>query len=325
MKFNRVGHSGLVVSAVGLGANNLGMKLDMEQSREVVHAALDAGITLFDTSDSYGESEARLGEILEGRRANVIIATKFGSDVRKLGQDNGPDWGARGSRRYIRLAVEASLRKLRTDWIDLYQMHHPDPGTPIEETMSTLTDLVREGKIRFLGHSNLSGIDATELEWIARSNSFERFVSAQNEYNLMNRTIEQTLTPALERHRIGLLPYYPLASGILTGKYQRGQEAPDGSRLSAWGLARVLTDPIFDKLERITQFARDRGVSLLQVAMGGLAAERTVSSIIAGATSKAQVMANVTAAEWKPLEDDLRELRRITIDDTRSPYSLVRK
>lgn len=178
----RVGSSGLAVSVVGLGTNDFGMKLDLEQSRAVLHAALDHGIDLIDTADSYGESERRIGEILQGRRDDVVIATKFGNDVRRLGEDNGEDWGARGSRRYIRRAVEQPLRRLRTDWIDLYQLHRPDPATPIEETLSALDDLVHEGKIRYLGHSNFTGWQTADAEWTARTRNCERFISAQNEY-----------------------------------------------------------------------------------------------------------------------------------------------
>src|SRR5450631_3262261 len=198
MEFRRLGNSGLAVSVVGLGTNNLGMKLDADASREVVYAALDAGITLFDTSDSYGDSETRLGELLEGHRENVVIATKFGSDVRRLGQDNGTDWKARGSRRYIHRAVDASLRKLRTDWIDLYQLHFPDALTPMEETLSALDDLVHEGKVRYIGSSNLKGWQIADAEWIARTRGFERFVSSQNEYSLLERGIETNVVPALE-------------------------------------------------------------------------------------------------------------------------------
>ena len=214
----RLGHSGLAVSVVGLGTNNFGMKIGLEESRAVVHAALDHGVNLFDTSDSYGDSEERLGEILQGNRDDVLIATKFGSDVRRLGQDNGVDWGARGSRRYVRRAVENSLRRLRTDWIDLYQLHRPDPGTPIEETLSALNDLVSEGKVRYLGHSNFTGWQAADAEWTARTRNLERFISAQNEYSWLKRGIETDLVPALEHYGIGLLPYFPLASGLLTGK-----------------------------------------------------------------------------------------------------------
>ena len=228
MDFRRLGSSGLAVSVVGLGTNNLGMKLDMDGSREVVHAALDEGITLFDTADSYGASEERLGELLVGKREDVILATKFGSDVRRRGNDNGVDWDARGSRRYIIRAVESSLRRLRTDWIDLYQLHRPDELTPIEETLSALDDLVHAGKVRYLGSSNFAGWQVAHAEWTARTRGYERFVSAQNEYSWLERGIEDDLVPALEEYEIGLLPYFPLANGLLTGKYRRGEEPAGG-------------------------------------------------------------------------------------------------
>jgi aryl-alcohol dehydrogenase-like predicted oxidoreductase len=308
----RLGNSGLAVSVVGLGTNNFGLKIDLEQSRAVVHAALDHGINLFDTSDSYGASEERLGEVLQGKRDDVLIATKFGSDVRRLGQDNGVDWGARGSRRYIRRAVENSLRRLRTDWIDLYQMHRPDPATPIEETLSALDDLVHEGKVRYLGHSNFSGWQTADAEWVARTRHLERFISAQNEYSLLERSIEADLVPALAQYQIGLLPYFPLASGLLTGKYRRGEPPPDGSRIQAWKREAVLTDANFDVLEKLEAFAVERSVTLLDVAIGGLAAQPTVSSVIAGATTPEQVAANAKAGEWEPSADDLAEIDRIT-------------
>jgi aryl-alcohol dehydrogenase-like predicted oxidoreductase len=312
MQFRRLGDSGLVVSVVGLGTNNLGMKLDDEQSREVVHAALDEGITLFDTADTYGASEQRLGELLRGRREDVVIATKFGGDVRARGNDNGEDWGARGSRRYIRRAVDASLRRLQTDWIDLYQLHRPDPATPIEETLSALSDLVHEGKVRYLGSSNFSGWQVADAEWTARTRGHIRFVSAQNEYSLLDRSIEDDLVPALEQYGIGLLPYFPLANGALSGKYRRGEPAPQGSRLQARGTESVLTDELFDTLEGLTAFAESRGVTLLDVAVGGLAAQPAVASVIAGATSAEQVRANVAAGRWQPTLDDLAELDELT-------------
>jgi aryl-alcohol dehydrogenase-like predicted oxidoreductase len=308
----RVGDSGLAVSVVGLGTNNFGMKLDLEQSRAVVHAALDHGITLFDTADSYGESEQRLGEILQGNRDDVLIATKFGSDVRRLGQDNGLDWGARGSRRYVHRAVENSLRRLRTDWIDLYQLHRPDPATPIEETLSALDDLVHQGKVRYLGHSNFRGWQVADAEWVARTRNLERFVSAQNEYSLLQRGIEADLVPALEHYGLGLLPYFPLASGLLTGKYRRGEAPPHGSRIQAWQRESLLTDQTFDVLEGLETFAAQRGITLLEVAIGGLAAQPAVSSVIAGATSAEQVAANVKAGQWRPIAEDLEEIDRIT-------------
>ncbi|MBH0779283.1 aldo/keto reductase [Nocardia bovistercoris] len=308
----RLGNSGLAVSVVGLGTNNFGMKLDFEQTKAVVHAALDHGITLFDTADSYGDSEQRLGEILQGVRDDVVIATKFGNDVRRLGQDNGVDWGARGSRRYIRRAVENSLRRLRTDWIDLYQYHSPDPATPIEETLSALDDLVREGKVRYLGHSNFTGWQAADAEWTARTRGLTRFVSAQNEYNLLQRGVEADLVPALEQYGIGLLPFFPLASGVLTGKYRRGEPAPEGSRIRAWNRESTLTAAKFDVVEKLEKFAAQRSITVLDVAIGGLAAKPAVSSVIAGATSPEQVAANVAAGSWRPTAEDLAEIDRIT-------------
>ncbi|WP_460444685.1 aldo/keto reductase [Angustibacter aerolatus] len=311
MQMRRLGDSGLAVSVVGLGTNNFGMKLDLEQSREVLDAALDEGITLIDTADAYGESEERIGQLLGTRRDDVVIATKFGSPVRD-GQSNGADWDARASRRYVRKAVEGSLRRLRTDWIDLYQLHRPDPLTPIDETLSVLSDLVREGKVRYVGHSNFSGWQTADAEWVARTEGHVRFVSAQNEYSLLERGIETDLVPALEQYGIGLLPYFPLASGLLTGKYQRGQEIPKGSRIEAWGMSDALTDRAFDVVEGLTKLADDRGVRLLDVAIGGLAAQPAVSSVIAGATSAEQVRSNVRAGQWEPTADDLAEIDSIT-------------
>jgi aryl-alcohol dehydrogenase-like predicted oxidoreductase len=309
MTFSRLGDSGLVVSEVGLGSNNLGFKLDEDQSREVVHAALDAGVTLFDTSDSYGDSEVRLGALLEGKRDDVIIATKFGSDLRGA---NGADWGARGSRRYIVRAVERSLHNLRTDWIDLYQIHRPDPATPIHETLSALDDLVRAGKVRYFGHSNFSGWQTADAEWTARQLGTNRFISAQNEYSLMERGIEADLVPALGAYRIGLLPFFPLASGLLTGKYRRGQAAPEGSRIKTWGRESTLTDSVFDVIEALEAIAAERGVAILDVAMGWLAAQPTVASVIAGATSREQVNANVAAAAWRPDADAVAAIDQAT-------------
>jgi aryl-alcohol dehydrogenase-like predicted oxidoreductase len=312
MDFRRLGNSGLVVSVVGLGTNNLGMKLDEAGSREVVHAALDEGITLFDTADSYGKSEERLGELLEGRRDDVVIATKFGSDVRRRGQSNGEDWGARGSRRYIVRAVESSLRRLRSDWIDLYQLHRPDDATPIEETLSALDDLVRAGKVRYLGSSNFTGWQVAEAEWVSRTRRLERFVSAQNEYSWLERGIETDLVPALENYGIGLLPYFPLANGLLTGKYRRGEEAPADSRIKLFKRESALNDETFDVLEGLESFAKERDITLLDVAIGGLAAQPAVASVIAGATSRAQVASNVAAGNWQPSLDDLAALDDIT-------------
>ncbi|MBO4270079.1 aldo/keto reductase [Microbispora triticiradicis] len=306
MTYRRLGDSGLVVSAVGLGGNNFGRRIDLDATRAVVDAALDAGVTLIDTADIYGESEALLGEVLKGRRDQVVLATKFGGDVHGA---NGPDWGARASRRYVRLAVERSLRRLGTDWIDLYQLHFPDPSTPVEETLSVLTDLVREGKVRYLGSSNFAAWQVTDADWIARTGGLERFVSAQNEYSLLDRRVEQELVPALTHHGIGLLPYFPLANGLLTGKYRRGEQPPEGSRLA--GRPQYLTGERFDVVERLREFAERQGVTLLDVAIGGLLARPAVSSVIAGATRPEQVAANAAAAGWRPDDAALKELDEI--------------
>jgi aryl-alcohol dehydrogenase-like predicted oxidoreductase len=317
MDFRRLGDSGLAVSVVGMGTNNFGLKLDMQQCREVVHASLDEGITLFDTADSYGASEQRLGELLEGQRDDVIIATKFGSNVRAVagGPDNGADWQARGARRYIRRAVEGSLRRLRTDWIDLYQLHLPDPLTPIEETLSTLSDVVREGKIRYLGHSNFTAWMTADADWTARTRGLERFISAQNRYNLLDRDVEAELIPAMLRYGIGMLPYAPLAGGLLSGKYRRGQAPPPDSRVAVWHRESMLTDENFDRIEALEEFAKRAGISVLEVAIGGLAAKPTVASVIAGATSAEQVKANVLAGQWRPSTAEQTELDEITKPD----------
>ena len=308
MTFRRLGQSGLTVSAIGLGGNNFGLKLDLDASRAVIETALDEGITLIDTSDSYGASEEILGEVLDGRRDDVVIATKFGSDVRG---GNGADFGARGSRRYIRRAVERSLRRLRTDWIDLYQMHVPDPATPIEETLSALDDLVHEGKVRYVGHSNFTAWAAADADWVARSKGYERFVSAQNEYSLMRRGAEAELLPACEHYGLGFLPYFPLFSGLLTGKYRRGEPPPEGSRYQVWSLHKRLSDDRFDVVEKLEAYAAEHGVTLLDVAIGYLAAQPAVASVIAGATTPEQVRANAGALRWQPSSDDLSALREL--------------
>ena len=308
MTFRRLGQSGLTVSTIGLGGNNFGLRLDLDASRAVVETALDEGITLIDTSDSYGASEEILGEVLDGRRDDVVIATKFGSDLRG---GNGADFGARGSRRYIRRAVERSLRRLRTDWIDLYQMHVPDPATPIEETLTALDDLVHEGKVRYVGHSNFTAWATADADWIARSKGYERFVSAQNEYSLMRRGVEAELLPACEHYGLGFLPYFPLFSGLLTGKYRRGEPPPDGSRYHVWNLGKRLSDDRFDVIEKLEAYAAEHGVTLLDVAIGYLAAQPAVASVIAGATTPEQVRANAGALRWQPSADDVNALREL--------------
>ena len=300
MRFRRLGDSGLVVSVVGLGCNNFGRRIDLDATRAVVDAAQDCGITLLDTADSYGASEEFLGEVLAGRRDEFVLATKFGSDLHGALGDDG---GARASRRYVRKAVERSLTRLRTDHIDLYQLHRPDELTPIEETLSVLTDLVREGKVRYVGSSNFAGWQVADADWVARTSGFERFVSAQNEYSLLERDAEDDLVPACEHFGVGLLPYFPLANGLLTGKYRRDAPPPEGTRLH--GRADYLTDDRLDLVELLTGYASARGRTLLDVAIGGLAARPAVASVIAGATRPEQVFANAAAGAWEPSPDDV--------------------
>lgn len=313
MTFRRLGDSGLVVSVVGIGCNNFGRKIDLDGTRAVVDAALDAGINFFDTADIYGEpqgsSEELLGQALKGRRDDVVVATKFGMDMNGL---NGPDHSARGARRYIARAVEASLRRLGTDYIDLYQMHEPDPGTPIDETLAALDDLVRAGKVRYLGNSNFSGWQIADADWVASSNGRSRFISAQNQYSLVERSVETEVVPACERFGLGLLPFFPLANGLLTGKYKRGEAPPAGSRLAGGGrYAARFAAAKWDLIEAIERYADERGLTMLQVAIGGLAAQPAVTSVIAGATTPEQVLANAAAGAWQPTDEDLDALREI--------------
>jgi aryl-alcohol dehydrogenase-like predicted oxidoreductase len=304
MRYRALGHSGLMVSVVGLGCNNFGARVGLERAREVVDAAFDAGVTLFDTADVYGRphgtSEEILGETLRGRRHEALIATKFGNP---MGGANGRDWDARGSRRYVRIAVEESLRRLGTDWIDLYQLHRPDRNTPIEETLSALDDLVREGKVRYLGCSNFAAWQVADADWTARHHGQSRFVSVQNEYNLLHREVEPEVLPACERFGLGLLPFFPLASGLLTGKYRRDEQPPAGWRLGAANWAAYLRDAPWDLIERLTAFAAEAGHSLLDLAFAGLTAHAPVASVIAGATSAEQVRANVAAGGWELTAD----------------------
>lgn len=307
MRYRQLGRSGLTVSVVGLGANNFGSRLGLEATRAVVDAALDAGITFIDTSDSYGNkggSEQLLGEVLRGRRDEVVLATKFGSD---MGGSNGPDFGARASRRYIRRAVEASLRRLQTDWIDLYQLHFPDEKTPFEETLSALDDLVHEGKVRYLGSSNLSAWQVVEADWTAETRGLTRFVSAQNHYSLLHREIELDLVPACLARDVAVIPYFPLAKGLLTGKWRRGEPPPAGSRLAEQADA-VGTDANFAAVERLSDLAGEIGVGILDLAIGGLAAQPGVGSVIAGATSPEQVVANARAGAFVPTPEELRRI-----------------
>lgn len=311
MRHTRLGRSGLTVSVVGLGCNNLGRPgtatLEQAGTDAVVHAALDAGITFFDVADIYGAepglSEERLGRALGARRDEVVIGTKFGMD---MGGVAGDDGGARGSRRYIVRAVEDSLRRLGTDWIDLYQFHTPDPATPIEETLRALDDLVRAGKVRYVGHSNRAGWQIAQAEYVARELGVERFVSAQNHYNLLDRRAELEVVPAAAEFGLGVLPYFPLANGLLTGKYSQG-DAPEGSRLSHVR-QHMVADADLEQLAAFGRFARERGITEVQAAIGWLAAQGPVSSVIAGATRPAQVVENAAAADWLATAEDLADL-----------------
>ena len=309
MKVRRLGNSGLKVSVVGLGCNNFGMRIDQDQTQGVVDAAIDAGITLFDTADVYGgtQSEVFLGKALGKRRHDIILATKFGMPVGQDPKKRG------GSRKWIMTAVEDSLRRLRTDHIDLYQHHQPDADTPVDETLRALDDLVTQGKVRYLGNSNYSGWQIADADWIAAGQT--RFVSAQNLYSLLERDVEREVLPACEHFGLGFLPFFPLASGLLTGKYKRGVAPPEGTRLAAWGARgeAAMSDANFDKVEALTQFAQERGHTILELAFSWLASLDYVGSIIAGATKPEQVTANAAAADgWRLTAEELAEVDRLT-------------
>jgi aryl-alcohol dehydrogenase-like predicted oxidoreductase len=309
MRYRSLGNSGLVVSVAGLGGNNFGRKLEVDATRAVVDAALDAGITLLDTAESYGagRSEEFLGEVLARRRDQVVLATKFGHRGADMGY--GAAAGAKGGRGYIMRAVEGSLRRLRTDYIDLYQIHTPDPATPIEETLTALSDLVAQGKVRYLGHSNFAGWQLANAAGAARELGTAGFVSAQNHWSLLERGIEAEVVPAALHYGLGVLPYYPLANGLLTGKVRRGLPPPEGSRLA--GRPGYITGDKLDRAEKLADWAQQHGVTLLDVAVGGLAAQPGCSSVIAGATSPEQVKANAAAASWVPSADELADLDRV--------------
>jgi aryl-alcohol dehydrogenase-like predicted oxidoreductase len=298
----RLGQDGPEVSVVGLGTNNFGPRIDFEQTRAVIDAALEHGVTLFDTADVYGQgtSEEFIGRALEGRRDRVLIATKFGKPMYAR-----PD-ESRGRPAYIRWAIEGSLRRLRTDHVDVFQMHDPDPTTPIDETLGTLHELVDEGKVRAIGSSNFTAEQIDEADRVARERGVTRFVTAQNHYSLVERDVEDDVLPACERLGIGVLPYFPLASGLLTGKYTRGKPATEG-RLAG----REVPEERWDRAEALRRYADERGLPLLTVAIGGLAAMPAVASVIAGATKPEQVAANVRAGEWEPTRDDLAALAKL--------------
>jgi aryl-alcohol dehydrogenase-like predicted oxidoreductase len=306
MKVRRLGTSGLKVSVVGLGCNNFGMRIDAAQTQAVVDAAIEAGITLFDTADIYGgtQSEVFLGEALGKRRHDIVLATKFGmrvgGDPRKQG----------GSRKWIMQAVEDSLTRLKTDYIDLYQHHAPDADTPMDETLRALDDLVSQGKVRYIGNSNYTGWQIADADWQARIVGQTRFVSAQNQYSLLERRVEHEVLPACERFGLGFLPVFPLASGLLSGKYHRGEAPPEGTRLAVWGPrgAQALNDKNFDKVEKATAWAEERGHTILELAFAWLLGHPVVSSVIAGATSPEQVKGNVAAAEWRLSPEEVTEV-----------------
>jgi aryl-alcohol dehydrogenase-like predicted oxidoreductase len=309
VRYRQLGRSGLRVSVVGLGCTNFGKRVDLAGTREVVHAALDAGVTLFDTADIYGgqgASEELLGQVMGGRWDEVVLATKFGAD---MGGAVAPAWVPRGSRRYVRAAVEGSLRRLRAEHIDLYQLHEPDPCTPIEETLAALDDLVRAGTVRYVGSSNLAAWQIADADWTARTAGTAAFVSAQNEYSLLRREVEAEVVPACEHLGLGLLPYFPLAAGLLTGKYARDE--PPVGRLAEAKYSSWLTDAALDRVAALRRYADERGRDLLDVAIGGLAAQPAVTSVIAGATRAEQVRANVAAGAWEPTPADLAELDRV--------------
>lgn len=301
-----LGSSDIEVTTVGVGCNAFGSRIDEAQTKAVVDACFEHGVNFFDTSDSYGESEVLLGKALAGRRDEVVIATKFGMDV---GGRNGDDGGRRGSATYIRTAIEASLERLGTDHIDLYQLHTPDPNTPIEETLGAMNELVIEGKVRAIGSSNLQAWQLVDAVWVSKTKEYASFVTAQNEYSLYNRTAEVELVPACLELGVGILPYFPLAYGLLTGKYGRGEPAPAGTRLATQEHRLVNAD--WDSIDTLQDFADSRGISILELAMGGLAAQPAVVSVIAGATKPEQIAANVAAGEWMPSDEDLEELAEI--------------
>ena len=311
MEYRNLGTSGLRVSTVGLGCNNFGMRLDLEGTRAVVNRAIEKGITLFDTADMYGArggSEEQLGEILGPRRKDIVLASKFGMAM----SDDGTKIGA--SRRYIMSAVEDSLTRLKTDWLDLYQLHQEDPLTPMEETLRALEDLVTQGKVRYIGCSNLKSWQVVESQWISKSSSITRFVSCQDEYNILNREIERELISAMQRYGCGLLPYFPLASGLLTGKYQ-SNKMPEGARLTdmpTFANRVYVTDENFSIVEKLNAFAKQHGHSLLELAFSWMAARPTTASIIAGATKPEQIDANVDAIGWKMTPEQISEVDNLS-------------
>ena len=313
--YRPLGHSGLLVSTVGLGCNNFGRPKTLTETQEgtdaVIHAAIDAGVTLFDTADIYGGrrglSETFMGNALKGRRDDIVLATKFGLD---MAGENGPDWGARTSRRYIRTAVENSLRRLQTDYIDLYQLHRPDGVTPIDEILSALDDLVRDGKVRYLGHSNLAGWQIAEAEYAARMLGKEKFISAQDEYSLLVRGVEREVLPAVRAYGLGFLPYFPLYNGLFTGKFSR-DGGPADSRIMHTR-PHVLETVPWDAYDRYAEFCVQRDITMLEATFGWLLAQPNLTSVIAGATTPEQIRQNASASvSWSPTAADVLMISKL--------------
>lgn len=312
MEYRNLGNTGLKVSVVGIGCNNFGRRCDEAATAEVVRGALDAGINFFDTADIYGPrglSEEYLGKAIAGMdRDSLVIASKFANPMGEGDLMKG------ASRRYIVQAVEASLKRLGIDHIDLYQQHVPDRDTPIEETLRALDDLVASGKVRYLGNSNFSGWQIADADWTARHHGLHRFATAQNLYSLLDRRLEREVVPACQQFGLGILPYFPLASGMLTGKYHRGEDAPQGTRLAQWGERgkAALSDDNFDVVEKLEAFARECGHTLLELAMSWLASKPEISSVIAGATSPEQAAQNAAAASWRLNDEEMRTVNEIS-------------
>lgn len=316
--YRPLGESGLIVSTIGLGCNNFGRPNTATETQAgtdaVIHAAIDAGITLFDTADIYGGerglSETLMGNALRNRRGDIVLATKFGMD---MSGSNGPDWGARGSRRYVRRAVESSLRRLQTDWIDLYQLHAPDPTTPIEETLSVLDDLITEGKVRYIGHSNLSGWQIADAEYAAVLGGHPKFISAQNEYSLLVRDAEREVLPAANHYGLGFLPFFPLYNGLFTGKFNRSG-GPADSRIMTLR-PHLLDNAPWDTIEKYEAFCAERGVTMLAATLAWLLAQPGLTSVIAGATKPEQIVQNAASAtEWTPTVAEVAEISDLFTD-----------
>jgi aryl-alcohol dehydrogenase-like predicted oxidoreductase len=311
MEYRNLGKSGLQVSLVGLGCNNFGGRLDADQTRDVIEKCIDVGITFFDTADAYGgrgKSEEFMGPVLKPHRRNIVLATKAAAAM-----GEGPYWSG-ASRKYIFEAVDDSLRRLQTDYIDLFQVHFPDPKTPIEETLDALNDVVKSGKVRYIGSSNFKAWQVVEADWTSRTQHFTRFVSAQNEHSLLQRGPEAELIPACDKYGIGLLPFFPLASGFLTGKYRPNEAPPEGTRLGAPNspfASRILNEGNYDMLVKLERFAEERGHTMIELAFGWLASKPVVSSVIAGATRPEQVEQNAKSAEWRLTTEEMAEVDQI--------------